>query len=236
MMRAVVFMQAILAGVMMTGLVRADDLIVPSITVDGVGEVNATPDTAHVTVGVVTDAATAGEALKQNSQRMAELIKTLKGLGIEEKSIQTSNFNVSPRRNFDQRGKQPPEILGYTVTNLVTVKVRGIDRLGPLLDSVVQAGSNQVQGISFSFDDPQKLLDQARQKAIEDARHRAEVYAAATGVKVGPVKLIREQGVGVPRPMMAAPMMRGMAAEGVPIAAGEQSITANVNVTFAIAE
>jgi uncharacterized protein YggE len=215
----------------------ADDggKLVPSITVVGQGEVLVQPDQANVSVGVTTEAENASDAVRENSQRMAELLKTLRGLNIPDKHVQTSHFNVSPKQSFDRTGKQPPKIVGYTVTNQVNVKVLEVARLGAILDAVVQAGSNRVQGIGFSVAEPGPHLDQARRKALADARHRAELYAEAAEVKLGAALLISEQSPPV-SPRFALGARIAMAADSVPIATGEETITAHVNVTYAIAE
>ena len=184
---------AVLLGIVLGDIARAEEEgpPVPSVNVVGEGEVHAQPDQASVTMGVSTEAKTAAEALKANSERMAELIKTLKANQIPEKDILTSNFSVSPQQVFDRDGKAP-RIVGYMVTNQVAVKGLGVTRVGAVLDAVVQVGSNQIQGVTFSIADPQPHLDAARRKAIEDAHHRATVYADAAGVKLGKPLLIQE--------------------------------------------
>jgi uncharacterized protein YggE len=211
--------------------------LVPSITVVGEGEVLVQPDQANVALGVTTEAEKASDAVQENSQRMAQLLKTLRGLNIPDKHLQTSRFTVSPKQTYDRTGKQPPKIVGYTVTNQVNVKVLEVARLGAILDAVVQAGSNQIQGVSFSLAEPAPHVDQARRKAMADALHRAELYAGEASLKLGKPLLIQEQSVSVPRPIFAGAELRAapMAAE-VPIAQGEQSLTAHITVTYAIAE
>jgi uncharacterized protein len=225
---------AMLLAVMLGGVVRAEehDPPVPSVSVVGEGEVHAQPDLASVTMGVTTEAKTAAEALQANSDRMAELVKTLKANQVPDKDILTSNFSVSPQQVFDRDGKAP-RIVGYLVTNQVTVKGLGVNRVGAILDAVVKVGGNQIQGVTFSIADPQPHLDAARRKAIEDAQHRAAVYADAAGVKLGKPLLIQEQSIAPPRPMYAQ-AMRGVAAAEVPISAGEQSISAHISVTYEI--
>lgn len=219
--------------------VRADDnnQLVPSITVVGTGKVQVRPDMANVTLGVTTEAATASEALAENNQRMAHLIKTLRGLDISEKHVQTSSFNVSPKQSYDRNRREPPKIVGYTVTNQVNVKVMEVSRLGKILDAVVQAGGNRIQGVRFLLAEPKPHLDQARRKAMADARQRAELYADAAGVKVGAPLVISEQSVSVPRPVMLGVEVRALAAPSeVPVSRGEQTLSASVTVTYAIVE
>lgn len=233
-MRSTFLSCAVVVGLLAGKAVRAEehDPPVPSVSVVGEGEVHAQPDQASVTMGVTTEAKTAAEALKANSERMSELIKTLKANQVAEKDILTSNFTVSPQQVFDRDGKAP-RIVGYMVTNQVTVKGLGVNRVGAILDAVVQVGGNQIHGVTFSIADPQTHLDSARRKAIEDAHHRAAVYADAAGMRVGKPLLIQEQSASPPRPMYAQ-AMRGVAAAEVPIAAGEQAISAQISVTYAI--
>jgi hypothetical protein len=234
-MQRLLLLSAMLLGTVLGRAALADDHdgLVPSITVVGEGEVQVAPDQVTVTLGVTTQAKTAAEALQANSTRMAELFKTLKANNIADKHVQTSNFSISPQQVFDRDGQQAPKIVGYMVSNQVTVKVLEVAKLGAILDAVVQAGGNQIQGVTFSIADPQPHLDQARRKAIADAKHRATEYAAAAEVKVGKVQLIQEATSSSPRPMYAQ-AMRGMAAAEAPIAAGEHTISAQVTVVYAI--
>ncbi len=232
-MRRLILIGAMILGTFIGNAARGEDDQKPSITVSGQGEVQVAPDQVTVTVGVTTEGKTASEALQANTARMTELMKALKSHDIADKNIQTSNFNVSPQHVFDRDGK-PPKLIGYTVTNQVTVKVLDVAKLGGLLDAVVQAGGNQIQGVQFSVSNPRPHLDQARLNAVADARHRAELYAQAAGVKLGGPLAINEQSATPPRPMYAQPMARMAAVADVPIAAGEQTIEANISVTYEI--
>jgi len=225
-----------LAGTTQAQELREKDKLVPSITVSGTGKTDVKPDIAHVQVGVVADAPTAAEALTKNNKEMAALLETLKAKGIEERDVQTTQFNVQPKYEYDPQGRRQPKLVGYQVTNMVQVKVRKLPQLGELLDVVVRTGANQVQGISFSVDEPDKFLSKARQEAVAQAKERANEYATAAGVKVGRPLLIQEQAMAIPFPQ-PMPMMRGAmqaADAAVPVAAGEQTLTAHVTVTYAL--
>lgn len=234
-MRRLTLACAMIFGTLMGAAARGENESRPSITVAGHGEVQVVPDLVAITVGVSTEAKTAEEALQANTAKMTELIKSLKSFDIKDKHIQTSNFSVSPQQIFDPNGK-PPRLVGYIVSNQVTVKVLEVARLGSILDAVVKAGGNQIQGINFSVADPKPHLEQARTKAISDAKDRALTYANAAGVKVGKPLSISEQSVAPPRPMYAMGARMAVASADVPIAAGEQTIDANVTVTYEIAE
>lgn len=213
----------------------------PTIAVDGQGEVTASPDTAYVTSGVTTQAATAREALDANTTAMTQLIDTLKAAGIEERDIQTSGFSVSPNYVYsdvrDALGySQPPKINGYTVSNTVNVRVRDIDILGAVLDQSVSVGANTINGISFAVADPGDLYDEARKLAFEDARAKARLYAEAAGVELKSIRTLSEsQGYAPPQPYM----MREAALssdKAVPIQSGELTFSINVQVTWEIGE
>lgn len=221
---------AALAFVLATPPAIAKDDKPRTITVQGNGEANAAPDIARVNVGVVTEAASAGEALATNSDAMARLFKVLDGFKIAERDRQTSGFTVSPRYDRPGRDGGAPEIAGYRVINQVSIRVRKLNDVGALLDAVVKDGANQIHGIGFTLDDPRSALDQARKNAIADAKRRAELYAKALGVEVGDVLTVTELGSRGPAVELAAPRMA--AAQAVPVAPGEQEFSASVTVVF----
>lgn len=211
-----------------------------TISVSGQGKAGTPPDMATIRTGVVTQAATAREALAANNRAMEKVMSVLKQRNIAGKDIQTSGFSVYPeyaRQSGSQRGgPRKNEITGYRVTNNVSVKVRNLPRLGEILDGLVQAGSNQLSGVAFGLSDPRAITNDARKDAIDDARARAELYAQATGVKVGKVISISEQAIQPPRPMFQSRMAMSAMAESVPIATGEQEVTATINVMYELVD
>ncbi len=211
----------------------AEETKLPRVmTLTGHGEVRQAPDTVTVSAGVTTQGATAAEALSANTAAMTKVMETLKAGGIPDKDIQTSNFSVQPRYDYNNN---PPKLEGYDVSNSVTVTLHDVAALGGLLDKLVQAGSNQINGISFGIEKPDQALDEARKAAAADARRKAEVYAAATGVKLGPIVSISEQQAYTPPPMqMRAAMKAEMAPAPVPVAAGEQTLAMDVTITWEI--
>jgi uncharacterized protein len=202
-----------------------------TVTVSGVGTVTAAPDMAEITSGVVTQAPTAAQALAANSQAMEKVLQSLAALGVAARDIETTGISVSPQRRAVRGEGRPPEIVGYEVTNQVRVKVRDLGRLGRVLDEQVAQGANSVYGIRFGLVDPAPRLDEARQRAMVDARRRADLYAAAASLKIGRVVAVQEAGAAAPRPEMAA---RLMTAGAVPVVPGEQEIQASVSVTFSL--
>jgi uncharacterized protein YggE len=221
-----------LIGVMLTSLLalpaRAADP--RTIAMTGHGEIKGRPDSAQITAGVTTNAPTAARALADNSTRMQAVFAALKRLGVPDDDIQTVNFSVSPQ--YANSGTDAPHLTGYQVSNQAFVRLEDVAKLGPALDALVTAGANQMNGIKFDIRDPSPMLEKARAAAIADARQRAETYARAAGLTLGPILSIRE-GEGGVRPLrMAAPM--AFVAKAVPVAAGEESVTADVSVVWEI--
>ncbi|MFT3987242.1 SIMPL domain-containing protein [Aestuariivirga sp.] len=224
-----------LAAVMVTPAMA--DTVVASprtISLSGHGEVRVAPDRATVTIGVASQKDTAAEAMKDNSAAMQQVFAALKAAGIAEKDMQTSNFSVQPRYNYPNDGSAPT-LVGYDVSNNVTITVKKLDTLGAVLDAVVKAGSNQIQGVSFDASSPQAAMDEARKDAVADALRKAKVYAGASNVTIGNILSIEEGAVFRPRPvvMMQAKVMRADAAPA-PIAEGEQTLAVDVSITWEI--
>lgn len=205
-----------------------------TLSLSATGSVNVRPDTAHITVGVVSEAESARSAMDDNNAAMADVIAALKEKDIAGKDVQTTNFAVHPRYQHFDDGK-PSVISGYRVVNSIRITVRDIGRLGEVLDKVVGFGSNQIGGISFSVSEPDALMDKARTQAIETARERAELYAEAAGASVGEVLQIEELDKnGGPEPRFRA--MATKAESDVPIEAGETEIKVRVRVVWALAD
>lgn len=202
-----------------------------TVSVPGVGSVEAVPDMAEITSGVTARADTARQALDASSAGMRRLMDALKREAVADADIRTSNFNISPW--YDRpTPNQPRRVAGYQASNQVTVRIRDISRLGAILDSVVGAGANRVNRVRFGVANPQPLMDEARRKAVADARRRAALYAESAGVRLGGVITIEERAAGLPRPRpMAVEMLR---AASVPVAPGTQKITVSITVRFAL--
>jgi uncharacterized protein YggE len=203
-----------------------------TISTSGHGEVRAVPDMAEVRAGVTTTAPTAAQALAANSSRMQSVFAALRKMGVPEKNIQTTNFYISPQYTNGENNT-PRRLTGYQVSNDVTVRLEDVGKVGGALDALVAAGANQMNGISFSIQNPAPVLERARAEAVADARTRAETYAKAAGVSLGTILSISEGGGEAPRPVMYR-MAPTMAAAPPPIAAGEQSISADVAMVWEI--
>ena len=206
------------------------DKVERTVSVSATGTTSAEPDVAYISTGVVTEADTAKEAIARNSAAMAKVIAGLKSAGIAAKDIQTSTLNVEPRYTQPKEGR-PATISGYRVVNQVRLTVRDVKKLGDVLDQVIALGANQINQISFDVDKAETLKDEARKQAMENARRRAELYAKAAGVQLGPVLRISED---VRQAYTRHRMMRAGQASSVPIEAGSRTLEVEVHVTYAL--
>ena len=196
------------------------------------GEVSRVPDIVRISAGVVTVAPTASSALEQNARQMESVRAALKAAGVADRDIQTSAINLHPDYKHDERGGNP-QIIGYRANNEVTVRFRDIRNSGRILDALVAQGANSLNGPMLGIDKPEPALDEARTKALANARARAELYARATGKRVGRILSISEGGGMGPMPMYRAE--RAMAANmvsGTQIDPGEQNLAVTLAVSF----
>jgi uncharacterized protein YggE len=223
-----------LVAILQPGTGLAADAAPPrTLTVSGEGEAKAVPDEAHLSAGVVTQAKKVADALTANTRAMNAVFAALKRFGIPDKAIQTSEFSVEPQNAPNRDGNAVAKIIGYAVSNTVNVTVE-LSKLGPALDALVSSGANSLGNIVFTIHDPKPLLAKARADAIRDATERAQTYAKAGGFALGPILAVNEGGAptlpmaGMPMRMAAAPMAPP------PVAAGEETVSANVSVTFEI--
>jgi uncharacterized protein YggE len=204
------------------------------ITVTGEGRVDARPDLATITLGVTSEGKTAAEAMVANSTGLAAVLARLKAAGIEDRDVQTTGLSLNPNWQSKPDGTDPA-IVGYIASNMVTVRVRALEKLGPVLDAAVKDGANTLNGVTFGLIDPAPAMDEARKRAVADAMVRAKLLTGAAGVSLGPILSITEGGGYVP-PQPMYRMEAGMAADSVPVAEGEISMTANVTIVFGITQ
>ena len=201
-----------------------------SITVNGTGKVNATPNRADVSFGVVTDGRNAGGALAANAASARRVIAALRSAGVEERDIQTQQVSITPV--FDEGGRQ---VSGYQARNTVLARIRDLDRAGAAIDAAVAAGANEVYGPNMSVADRAALERGALQAAMADARARAQAIASAGNVSLGRVLTVVEGGGGVmPPPTPFAAADRALAESATPIEPGTQETQAVVTVTYAV--
>jgi uncharacterized protein len=217
------------------------------LTVSAEGRSTRTPDLAVFSAGVTTQGTTAGEALSANSRAMSNVVASLRKAGIAERDIQTSNLNLNPvysqpRRLPDGNYEQEPQrIIGYQVNNTVNVRQRKLEQFGVVIDTLVAAGANQVNGPSFQLDNSDAAMDEARIAAMKTARARGELYAKAAGLRIVRIISINEGGGYNPQPIMVTAMSR-MDMAGAPspppppVSAGELQMQLNVTVQFELAQ
>ncbi len=205
------------------------------LTITAEGKSTRTPDIAHFTAGLTTVGQTASAAMAANAAAMTRVIDSLKAAGVAERDVQTSNLSLNPV--FDDAARRPdgaaPRITGYQASNTVAVRARDLAGLGRVIDTLVSAGANEVNGPNFDLDHPEAALDEARIAAITAARARAELYAHAAGLKVLRILSIGESGGYSPQPLVF--MARKAMAAPTPIAAGEVEEQVNVTVQFELA-
>jgi uncharacterized protein YggE len=230
----------VLMGLILTacsaGTVAAQDTTNPAsrtMSVAGEGKAYLTPDTAYINIGVHTEGTAVAEALASNTAQANLVADTLMSLGVDPKDIQTTNFNIYPQQQFGPNGEVTST--KYVVENTVYVTVRDLSKLGNMLDSVVKAGANNINGIQFDSSQKQAAIAEARKAAIADARTQADELATAAGVKLGPIQNINISSSG-PIPMYDAKAAAGIGGGGgtVPVSAGQLVITVDVNLTFQI--
>ena len=201
------------------------------LSVSASAEATRVPDVASLSTGVVTQAADANAALKANSAQMAKVVATIKAAGIAERDIQTSGINIHPQYRYAEN--QPPTITGYQASNTVNIRVRDIAKLGEVLDALVASGANQVNGPNFEIDEPEAAYDEARQAALKKAQARAEMYAKSLDLRVRRIVSISEGGgFQPPMPMMMKSMAMDARQESAPVAPGETTLSANLDVVF----
>ncbi|MFW2831284.1 SIMPL domain-containing protein [Sphingomonas sp. ID0503] len=202
------------------------------LEVSATGSVTRVPNVATINAGVVSQAASAAAAMADNARRMQATLAQLKSAGIEPRDVQTSTIALSPR--YEYNDNQPPRITGYQASNQVTVRFRDVAKAGGVLDALVAAGANQIDGPALSVDTPDAALDEARTQTLATARQRGELYARAAGLRIKRIVAINEAGgYEPPRPVPVMAMARAPKSDAVSeIAPGEQKLDVTLNVVF----
>jgi uncharacterized protein YggE len=230
-MKKLAALVSVFAAALLASPALADD--VPAvISVSGEASVSAAPDLAQIDAGVANDAKSAREASDANNAAMGKVLLALKGAGVSENDYQTSRLSLQPQYAPNRATGASP-VVGFRASNRVTVKIHDVTKVASIIDTLVGAGANDIGNISFEVTQASKLLDDAREKAVADARRKAEIYARATGVSLGAPLSVSEGGGPMPlfkARMAAAPMAAAPAA----VAPGEETLSVTVNVTWAI--
>ncbi len=225
---SVVAMMLLLAGTVAfaTPAALPENTGARTISVNGTAQVTLKPDIAWVSLGTLTQHASAEAARKANNTLMAKVYEALKAQGVDlDKDVKTTNYSINPR--YEENGAK---ITGYDIKNTIQVRVRSLDKLGAILEAATQAGANTSGGLYFDVENREDAYNQALEKAIENARLRAQTLAKSAGATLGPVVSASESGGYNPRPIY---FTRGYAADGgVPVSSGTMQVSASVGVTF----
>lgn len=236
-----------IAGLLVAGpvLARQDepDLHpVPSLSVRGDAQVFTTPDEATVRLGVVAQAPTAGEAQAEVNRKANAILAAIERLGVPRERIQTSELQLYPVYSQEQpvpqsSGAREPRIVGYRASNVVSVRLAELDKVGPVVDAGLGAGANQVEGVGFGLRSDLAVRQQALREAAAEARHKADAFAEALGVRIVELLEAVEGGVqvGVPRFAAARMAMESMAADQTAVAPGQVAVDATVTLTYRVA-
>ncbi|MGB4594311.1 MAG: SIMPL domain-containing protein [Anaerolineaceae bacterium] len=208
---------------------------VRTLSVNGIGKIVLVPDMAYINIGVRNEDVDVTSALSVNNDMAARIAEALKAKGVEEKDVQTTNFNVYPSQKYDNMGNVTSTT--FVVENTINIKVNKLADLGALLDEAIRAGANNIYGIQFDIKDRQTVLDQARDLAIKDAQARAQSVATVAGVELGQI-----QSINVSTSSGIQPITYGMGGGGyakdmsstVPVSAGQLEVTYEANLIYEI--
>lgn len=208
---------------------------VRQVAIQGEGTAAASPDEAVISGGAQIQSRTAKEAMDGNSRAMRQVLEALRAAGIAERDVATSSLSLRPAIEYQSSAGNRPRVVGYTAGHRVEVRVRDLARLGDVLDRMVAAGANQIDGLRLSVSDWSKKVDEARIAAVADARRKAELLARAGGARLGKVISIDEMDAPAPfmRQMAPAP---ASASEPVPIASGDQTFRMSVRVVWELVD
>lgn len=209
-----------------------------TITIDGEATLYADPDHASITLGVVTDGTTVGDALHQNNAKMDGVLTGLRALGVQQSELQTSAFSIQPQHPRIKDGSYDYNaISGYEVSNSITVTVSDLKKVGAIIDAAANAGATTSGGVTFEISDREALLDKVRAEAMRNAKHKADIMADAVGARVGGLITVGNTTVATtayesaPPPPPPPPPPP---APGTSILPGQLSISANVVAVFAL--
>ncbi len=217
----------------------SDRSLVPNLVVQGTGQAEADPDQAVVRLGVVAQDASARTAQERANKVINALVTAVRGLGVDAKQVQTSALNLNPLyaqgRPDGSGGQQEPRITGYQAYSTVSVRLEKLDLVGQVVDAGLAAGANQVEGVTFGLKDDQKARAAALEAAVRQARAKAQVIAAALGVRLGEVLEVVEGGAGTVTPIYEKRMSLAMDAQSAtPVSPGQVAIDAQVTVRWRI--
>jgi len=205
-----------------------------TINVNGNGEVSISPDLANISFSVETTAKTASNAVKENADKTSKVLEALKSQIGKDDKLSTTGYNLSPMYEYNNQTKKS-EFTGYKATNTVLVKTYDLKNIGTLIDSAAEAGSNNIQGLTFDSTKRNDYRREALVKAVQDAKATANTVANAAGVKITSIYQISPSYIyPVPVYRDFAESRMAAAPQSTPIEAGEITIKASVNMVFGI--
>lgn len=225
----------ILAGLLFSAPVSAQQATIlptsPSISIGSVGEIKVSPDRANIQMSVQTRAATAQAAATENAARQKAVIDALRALGLNANQISTIGYNVMPEQRYEQN--REPVVIGYNVTNTISVDVTDLAMVGRIIDTAISKGANMITSLNFFAANTDAARRQAIAQAIQRARQDAEAAATAAGGSIGG---LLEVNIGAyfppPRPVDFAVRLEAAKAADTPINPGDQTVTVNVNTRW----
>ncbi len=204
------------------------------LTVTGNGDVFARPDRATVRLGVDTQAKTLQAAQDENARAMGQVIGRIRALGVPDRNIQTATFSVYPITESQPNRPDLPVIVGYRVSNVVSVRLENLTLVGRVVDAALAAGANRVEGISFELRDDLPLRQEALRAAADEAKSKARTLAEAAGVRLGPIYSISEGGVSIVQPFQGGFARAAAEAAPTPVLPGEIQVRAGVTIAYVI--
>lgn len=206
---------------------------VPQIVTSAEGEVSVSPDKATINIGVQSRATTAAAAAAQNSQKQRAVIDAIKAKGVPAEQITTSNFNVIPETRYDREGQAAPRTTSYLVINSISVELKRIDQVGPVIDASLAAGANQINSLSFGLQSADSARRVALARAVVKSRADADVMARAAGGSLGPLLELQSADAFMPRPVPYAMARGAVAAEqSVPVEPGQEVVRVTVTARW----
>lgn len=206
-----------------------------TITIGGTGTAYVAPDTAEITVGVVTEEADAARTHAENAAQTARVHNAVRALGVADRDIQTVHYDFSQR--YDMRDGSRSEVIGYTAQNSVVITVRDLNNVGKIIDAALANGANRIDSLNFTASDTSAAKNEALTDAVHGAKEKAQAVASALGVRLVRIaNVYADTQADMPRNENYMPMMmaKGASASATPIAPGELSVAATVNVTYVV--
>ena len=206
-----------------------------TITIGGTGTAYIAPDTAEITVGVVTEEADAARTHAENAAQTARVHNAVRALGVADRDIQTVHYDFSQR--YDMRDGSRSEVIGYTAQNSVVITVRDLNNVGKIIDAALANGANRIDSLNFTASDTSAAKNEALTDAVHGAKEKAQAVASALGVRLVRIaNVYADTQADMPRNENYMPMMmaKGASAAATPIAPGELSVAATVNVTYVV--